>query len=71
MRFYDEHQQGLDGRNEHITNHQIGEVDFKSNRLLMFDGRIPHGADAPHDRARYADRRSLVVRGDEIRLCRQ
>ena len=71
LRFYDEHQQGLDGRNEHIANHQIGEVEFKSNRLLMFDGRIPHGADAPHDRARYADRRSLVVRGDEIRLCQQ
>ena len=71
LRFYDEPQQGLDGRNEHIENHQIGEVDFVPNRLLMFDGRIPHGADAPNERARYADRRSIVLRGDEVELCLQ
>ena len=34
----------------------------------MFDGRIPHGADAPTSRARYADRCSIVLRGDEIEL---
>ena len=34
----------------------------------MFDGRIPHGADAPNDSARYADRRSIVLRGDEVEL---
>jgi len=68
LRFYDEMQKGLDGREEHIKNHQIAEVDFKPNRLLMFDGRIPHGADAPNPKARYIDRRSLVIRGDEIRL---
>ena len=34
----------------------------------MFDGRISHGADAPNPSARYMDRRSLVVRGDEVRL---
>ena len=34
----------------------------------MFDGRIPHGADAPTERARYMDRRSIVLRGDEIEL---
>ena len=34
----------------------------------MFDGRIPHGADAPNERARYADRRSIVLRGDEVEL---
>lgn len=71
LRFYDEHQQGLDGRQEHIEEHQIGSVEFKPNRLLMFDGRIPHGADAPNDNARYMDRKSLVVRGDEVRLCLQ
>ena len=38
------------------------------NRLLMFDGRIPHGADAPNERARYADRKSIVLRGDEVEL---
>tara|TARA_Y100000592_G_scaffold14434_1_gene20514 strand:- start:1804 stop:2535 length:732 start_codon:yes stop_codon:yes gene_type:complete len=68
LRFYDKPQQGLDGRNEHISNHQIAEVDFKPNRLLMFDGRIPHGADAPNSCARYADRRSIVLRGDEVEL---
>ncbi len=68
LRFYDKHQQGLDGRDEHILNHQIAEVEFKPNRLLMFDGRIPHGADAPNDSARYADRRSIVLRGDEVEL---
>ena len=67
-RFYDEMQQGIDGRDEHIKNHQIGEVEFKPNRLLMFDGRIPHGADAPSPKARYIDRKSIVLRGDEIRL---
>ena len=68
LRLYDEHQSGLDGRDEHIKNHQIAEVEFKPNRLLMFDGRIPHGADAPSSKARYIDRRSLVIRGDEVRL---
>lgn len=68
LRLYDEMQQGLDGRDEHIKNHQIAEVEFVPNRLVMFDGRIPHGADAPDPSARYIDRRSLVVRGDEVRL---
>ena len=68
LRFYDEMQLGIDGRDEHIKNHQIGEVEFKPNRLLMFDGRIPHGADAPSPKARYMDRKSIVLRGDEIRL---
>jgi len=68
LRIYDEPQQGLDGRNEHIKNHEIGSIEFVPNRLLMFDGRIPHGADAPTERARYMDRRSVVLRGDEIEL---
>ena len=51
-----------------MKNHQIGEVEFLPNRLLMFDGRIPHGADAPNERARYADRKSIVLRGDEVEL---
>jgi len=70
LRFYDPdvYQAGLDGRDEHIEKHSIGSVEFKPNRLLMFDGRIPHGADAPTSRARYADRCSIVLRGDEIEL---
>ena len=69
LRLYDDsYQQGIDGREEHINKHQIAEVEFKPNRLLMFDGRIPHGADAPDSKARYIDRRSLVIRGDEVRL---
>lgn len=68
LRLYNEMQQGLDGRQEHIENHQIAEIEFKPNRLIMFDGRIPHGADAPTSSARYIDRRSLVLRGDEVRL---
>lgn len=68
LRLYNEMQQGLDGREEHINNHQIAEVEFKPNRLIIFDGRIPHGADAPSPSARYIDRRSLVLRGDEVRL---
>ena len=61
-------QQGLHGRAEHIKNHQVAEIEFKPNRLLIFDGRIPHGADAPTPAARYMDRRSFVIRGDEISL---
>ena len=47
LRIYDEMQQGLHGRANHIKNHQIAEIPFKPNRLVVFDGRIPHGADAP------------------------
>lgn len=68
LRLYDEMQQGLQGRDEHIENHQIAEVEFVPNRLVMFDGRIPHGADSPTQQARYMDRRSIVVRGDEVKL---
>jgi hypothetical protein len=70
LRFYNDEvrQYGLDGRDEHIKQHSIGSVEFKPNRLLIFDGRIPHGADAPHPRARYADRKSIVLRGDEVEL---
>lgn len=71
LRFYDSPQQGLHGRDDHIKNHQIASVDFKPNRLLMFDGRIPHGADAPNPSAKYIDRRSIVLRGDEIKLIEQ
>ena len=34
----------------------------------MFDGRIQHGAEAPHESARYIDRKSIVIRGDEVQL---
>jgi len=68
LRIYGAEQQGIQGRADHIKNHQIAEVEFKPNRLIMFDGRLPHGADAPNPSARYIDRRSVVVRGDEVRL---
>ena len=68
LRLYDSFQFGIDGREEHVKEHCIGSVEFVPNRLLIFDGRIPHGADAPTERARYADRCSIVLRGDEIEL---
>jgi len=68
LRMYDEEQSGILGREEHIKNHQIAEIEFKPNRLILMDGRIPHGADAPSPSARYVDRRSIVIRGDEVRL---
>ena len=68
LRMFDKPHQGLDGRQEHIEKHQVAEVEFVPNRLVIFDGRIPHGADAPNESARYMDRKSLVVRGDEIEL---
>ena len=68
LRLYDSFQYGIDGREEHVEEHCIGSIEFVPNRLLIFDGRIPHGADAPSPSARYIDRRSLVLRGDEVRL---
>ena len=53
---------------EDMNHLEIGSVDFVPNRLLMFDGRIPHGAEAPHKNAKYLDRRSIVLRGDEIEV---
>jgi hypothetical protein len=60
--------QGFDNRENGV---QIAEVSFKPNRLIMFDGRIPHGADAPNSNARYMDRRSIVIRGDKVKLCQR
>ena len=68
LRIYNSFQWGIEGREEHVRDNQIGSVEFVPNRLLIFDGRIPHGADAPTERARYADRCSIVLRGDEIEL---
>lgn len=66
LRFYD---QNIPlGIKKTMDKHEIGFVDFKPNRLLMFDGRIPHGAEAPSSSASYIDRRSIVLRGDEVRL---
>jgi len=66
LRLYSE--QFYSGIKEDMDEFEIGRVDFKPNRLLIFDGRIPHGAEAPHPKARYIDRRSIVLRGDEVRL---
>ena len=51
-----------------MDDYELDNIDFVPNRLLMFDGRIPHGAEAPSENARYIDRRSIVIRGDEISL---
>ena len=66
LRVYNERVAG--GVGKRMDEHEIGRIEFKPNRLLLFDGRIPHGAEAPKPNARYIDRRSLVLRGDEIRL---
>ena len=66
LRFYNDHVEG--GILEYMDDYEIGSVDFKPNRLLMFDGRIQHGAEAPSEEAKYIDRRSIVIRGDECKL---
>lgn len=68
LNFYDELKYGETGVSEWAEKHRIGSVEFKPNRLIMFDGRIPHGANAPEPKAKWADRKSIVLRGDEIRL---
>ena len=71
LRFYNDFNYGKNGEDDWSKEHQSAEVDFKPNRLLMFDGRIPHGADAPLPRAKYMCRQSLVIRGSEAQLCQQ
>tara|TARA_Y100000593_G_scaffold12786_1_gene23695 strand:+ start:32134 stop:32850 length:717 start_codon:yes stop_codon:yes gene_type:complete len=66
LRFYSDNIEG--GILEEMNALEIGSVDFVPNRLLMFDGRIQHGAEAPCETARYIDRKSIVIRGDEIEL---
>ena len=66
LRFYSEIIHG--GILDFMDEYETGTVDFVPNRLLMFDGRLPHGAEAPHESARYIDRKSIVIRGDEIVL---
>ena len=66
LRFYNNNVQG--GILEDMDKYEIGSIDFKPNRLLMFDGRIQHGAEAPSEDAKYIDRKSIVIRGDECVL---
>jgi len=66
LRFYDRFVPT--GARELMDRYEIGRVEFKPNRLLMFDGRLPHGAESPSKDARYIDRKSIVLRGDEVRL---
>ena len=66
LRFYSDNVPG--GILDRMNHLEIGTVAFKPNRLLMFDGRIQHGAEAPHEKARYIDRKSIVIRGDEVEL---
>ena len=42
LRFYNNHVEA-GGILEYMDEYEIGSVDFKPNRLLMFDGRIQHG----------------------------
>ena len=66
LRFYDTN--GAGGAQDNMDDYEIGRVAFKPNRLLMFDGRVQHGAEAPSDKAQYIDRKSIVIRGDEVQL---
>ena len=66
LRFYEFNEGG--GVGDSMDKFEVGRVEFKPNRLLLFDGRIPHGAEAPKPSARYIDRRSVVLRGSEIEL---
>jgi len=66
LRFYDHLEPS--GAGESQDKYEIARVQFKPNRLLLFDGRIPHGAEAPKPCAKYIDRRSIVHRGTEIRF---
>ena len=66
LRFYSDQVDG--GTKEDMDKHEMGRVEFKPNRLLLFDGRTSHGAEAPNPSAKYIDRRSIVLRGTEIRL---
>ena len=66
LRFYELNEGG--GVGDNMDKFEVGRVEFKPNRLLLFDGRIPHGAEAPKPSARYIDRRSVVLRGSEIQL---
>lgn len=57
---------GLTSTDLQAQSEMIGSVEFKPNRLLIFDGRVPHQADSPNSNAKWVDRKSLVVRGEEI-----
>ena len=67
LRIYNENARGFVGFSEDLLKHQILEVPYKPNRLLVFDGRIPHSADAPVNTT-YHNRQSLVIRGSEVEL---
>lgn len=67
LRIYDEKAKREVGFHDNLLQHQIHAIDYKPNRLLMFDGRIPHSADAPVGTT-YHNRQSLVVRGSEAEL---
>lgn len=58
---------GFKNIREELEQYKICEVPYKPNRLLMFDGRIPHNANAP-EYTSYQCRQSIVIRGDKVRL---
>lgn len=67
LRIYGEGAKDFNGFGDELLQHQILEVAYKPNRLLMFDGRIPHSADAPINTT-YHNRQSVVIRGSEVEL---
>jgi hypothetical protein len=69
LRIYDSSGKDISGfHSDFAEEHQVAEIDYIPNRLLVFDGRLPHNADAPV-KSKYHPRTSLVIRGNDVRLC--
>lgn len=68
LNFYSKLVYGKSHLDDELKSYLTHSVAFKPNRLLMFDGRISHQADAPHPSSRYIDRKSIVLRGSEVKL---
>jgi len=50
-----------------VDKYQVAKVDYKPNRLVIMDGRIPHSADAPIN-STYNLRQTMVVRGNVAKI---
>ena len=69
MRFYKQDAlEEVKGFSEDIVDkYQVAKVDYKPNRLVIMDGRIPHSADAPIN-STYNLRQTMVVRGNVAKI---
>jgi len=67
LNLYSKVKKGATQHDEELKKYRVGSIKFKPNRLIIFDGRIPHQACSPNTNSGYSDRRSIVIRGDEIR----